>query len=145
MQNIIQKCKTLWIVTRASFLALTCLKHLECWDSFAKCNAPVMILSSSSPHFSHNHKDFLPNVCCYNQEWIQALSVQGPLFRLLWNGPWLSCQKVRLPSFHVEFQSPLKDLFGWSSTVCAFLKEHSPQPCSEKNFLLESVNISMSI
>lgn len=28
MQNIIQKRKTLWIDTRASFLALTCLKHL---------------------------------------------------------------------------------------------------------------------
>lgn len=91
MQNTIQKCKSLWIVTRASFPAWTCLQPLDCLDAFAKCNAPVMILSSSSPHFHHNHKDFLPNICCYNQEWIQALLIQGPLFRLFGNGPWGSC------------------------------------------------------
>lgn len=86
MQNTVQKCKSIWTVTRASFLAWPYLKYFDYWDSFAKCNAPLMIITSPSPHFTHNHKD-LPNSCCCHLGMDSGrFSVQRLFLRLFWCG-----------------------------------------------------------
>lgn len=74
----------------------------DCWDSFAKCNAPLMVLTFCSPRFTNNHKDFLPKVCWCNPGMDSGLV--SPKILLLAVLVWHICpQRYICPAFRLNF------------------------------------------